>query len=203
MTPPRSSAAARLSPSKIGRSSVATSRSKFLVVGIDPGARTTGIIARTGVELVVAELVVNDDAPLLSAGYLREVLTVLDSLQVRARQRKAELFVAVEDVTEPSPHLRIISLRGLLGTAQVLGAVRGWADDSCEILVVRPGGHGSAPMRTYPAALVGAREKSGTGKLRHVRSAWDVASAAMAASPLLFAASPVAARTPREYAPPS
>lgn len=177
MTPPRSSAAARGSTLPTTGASAVTSP-ETLIVGVDPGGKTTGVIARQRQELLVAELVVNDDAPEVSAGYLREVLTVLDSLVVRARQRKLSLFVAVEDVIEPNPHLGIANMRGLLATAQVLGAVRCWSEDTCDIVVVRPGGHGSAPLRSYPPALVGDREgRAGTGKLRHARSAWDIAAA--------------------------
>ena len=47
-----------------------------------------------------------------------------------------------------------------------------------EAHIVSPGGHGSGPLGSYPAKLVGAREVVGTGKARHMRSAFDVAGAA-------------------------
>jgi len=57
----------------------------------------------------------------------------------------------------------------------VLGAVLYAHPDA---IIVAPGGHGSAPLTTYPAALVGDREVVGTGKRRHLRSAWDIAGVA-------------------------
>lgn len=84
-------------------------------------------------------------------------------------------LVAVEDLNEPTPHLGLTNVGGLIGAAMVLGAVV-FAYPAA--VIVPPGGHGAAPLATYPSRLVGPRELKGTGKLRHLRSAWDVSGAA-------------------------
>mgnify|MGYP007071578864 CR=1 FL=1 len=144
-----------------------------MIVGVDPGGATTGIVKRDGTKLLAATLVTNDgdfDA------YLADVEAALEPLTVVGH-------LAVEDLTHPNPHLGLANVTGLLGTAQVLGLVRhlaaGWveAGDLEGWVLVPPAGHGSAPLRSYPAPLVGERETKGTGRLRHARSAWDIAGA--------------------------
>jgi hypothetical protein len=147
-----------------------------IVVGVDPGGATTGIVVRDGATPVRAMLVSNSDGD-MSAGYLAEVIDALDdAITMR-------MLCAVEGLVEPNPHVRLANVRGLLDTAQVLGAVRHqaavWTAQGrlSGVVVVPPGGHGSAPLACYPAVLVGEREKRGTGRLRHGRSAWDIAGA--------------------------
>lgn len=148
----------------------------MIVVGVDPGGATTGIVVRDGATPVRAELVSNSDGQ-MSDGYLAEVIAALDDAIT------GRMLCAVEGLVEPNPHVRLANVRGLLDTAQVLGAVRHqaalWLAEGrlSGVVVVPPGGHGSAPLACYPAALVGDRERQGTGRLRHARSAYDVAGA--------------------------
>lgn len=86
--------------------------------------------------------------------------------------RDDEVVVAAEDLSTPSPHMGTISVHGLLDTAVVLGAIAGHVN-----VFVPPGGHGSHSLQAYTAELVGKHEKSGLGRLRHCRSAWDIAAA--------------------------
>ena len=92
-------------------------------------------------------------------------------------------LVAVEGLHVPTPHMGMTSVKGLIDTARVLGwvewvACQVWGDQG-PFVSVPPGGHGTAPRSTYPPELIGAREGPKlTGRLRHCRSAWDVAGAA-------------------------
>lgn len=140
------------------------------VVGVDPGGRYTGIVARSG-DLVVWAAVITRDGDDM-ARYLDEVEeAMLDAVHACGTDQ-SRVQIAVEGLTVPSPHMGVIALQGLLDTAVVLGAVMGRWD---ECVVVPPGENGAAPLTSYPARLVGAREKVGAGKAVHARSAWDVA----------------------------
>lgn len=141
------------------------------VVGVDPGGRFTGIVARAG-DVAVWAAVVTRDADGDMARYLDEVEeAMLDAVHHHGVDA-SRVQVAVEGLVAPSPHMGMVSLQGLLDTAVVLGAVMGRWD---ECVVVPPGDNGAGPLASYPARLVGSREKVGEGKARHARSAWDVA----------------------------
>lgn len=146
----------------------------MIVVGIDPGGAATGIVTRDRDHPVDARLVLRlDDDD--NRTYLSRVLA-----QLALGLHDAEL-VAVEGVNPPTPQMGTTSVKGLLDTARILGAIEGWAWTELawdRLVVVPPGGHGSAPLRTYPPHLIGPRETKGTGVRRHLRSAWDVAGAA-------------------------
>ena len=132
------------------------------------------MVLRHGRAVLAGLLVVNSDAPVLSVDYLAEVIDAARDLIYRgAEAGGCAPIVAVEDLVEPNPHLGLSNVKGLMDTAQVLGALRAHFD----VVLVAPGGNGSAPLQTYPAELVGDNEPKGTGKLRHARSAWDVAGA--------------------------
>ena len=142
-------------------------RNLWPVLGVDPGGQSTGLVLRDRDELRHGEVVKRGDRDM--APYMLDVISAMSAFTVPA-------LVAVEDVNEPSPHMGMVALRGLLDTAQVLGAVLSqWP----HAVVVPPGGHGKGPLAAYPAELVGARERSGAGRLRHARSAWDLAGAAV------------------------
>lgn len=147
---------------------------KPLLVGVDPGGHHTGVILRQGSDLHAASLVVRDAGQPIAA-YLGEVL---DTVAGYSRLRVAGATVAAivaEDVTPPTGFAdgerRPIDPAGLLETAKVLGAILTLPG----VIVVESGGNGSQPLDLYPALLIGPLEKVGTGKRRHLRSAWDVA----------------------------
>lgn len=158
------------------------------VVGVDPGARATGIVLVGGSGLVAGVTVENLEGALLPppGEYVERVLNVVADLAASV----PGCVVAVESVTRPSWHVAKSASRGaagnptaLLGTAVVLGGVLGAYPGA---VLVRPGRNGSSPMGAYPEELVSAGERRkpgweirvGGGKLRHQRSAWDVALAA-------------------------
>lgn len=137
------------------------------VVGVDPGGRSSGVVVRNRDAVAAPPLVVVRRAAETMGAYCWRVASA-----VKLASDDGGLLIAVEDVNAPTPQMGTIAVAGLLGTAQVLGAVtsRRW-----DVIVVPPGGHGSAPLATYPPELVGEREHKGAGVLRHARSAFDVA----------------------------
>lgn len=142
-------------------------------IGVDPGGRDTGVIARRGRELLYAATV--HRGPTRSA-YLEEVLETVD-LARRAAGPVPLAAIGVEDVNEPTGfrdgEREPIALEPLITTAMVAAAVIG---RFAGVVLVPPGHNGQGPLEVYPAELVGPRERHGRyGKLRHVRSAWDVA----------------------------
>ena len=155
------------------------------VVGVDPGGRTTGIVAILSGGVVRTATVTNPGELLpLEVGYLVDVVETVRDM-VGGDGSAANLFV--EDVKRPSWHVARDAKRGaatdptgLLATAQVLGAIRAAFPTA---VLVPPRRNGSKPLGAYPEALVSAGERRkpgwqtrvGTGKMRHLRSAWDIA----------------------------
>lgn len=153
-----------------------TRRPISVVIGVDPGGATTGIVARRGDGLLAA-CSIHADGHDHVAQYLEEVAGAV----LGYAATHAAAGIAVEDCIPPNPHLGISNPAGIIAAAKVLGAVLLAVPDA---VIVRPGGHGApAGSRAelaarYPAELIGPRETRGTGALRHVRSAWDIAGAA-------------------------
>lgn len=155
--------------------------SDLFVIGADPGGRQTGIVARKGRELLgfeVIERVGKSDLP-----DLEYITAVVDAIWQLGRQPQARGGVlAVEGVTKPSGHAKgrkghLIDPAGLMGTSMVFGAILAEFRHT-PLIVVEPGQHGQAALRFYPPELVGPRERTGSGgRLRHCRSAWDIARA--------------------------
>lgn len=146
-----------------------------VVIGVDPGGRTTGIVARIAHVCLAADLVTRDGPAVFpDAVYLDEVVAAIGGLVVYVEQDRPRPTIAVEGVVHPNGHVRMINAAGLLGTAAVLGAVLAYFPAA---VVVPPAGNGAGPRSAYPAALWPPTEKRGAGRCRHLRSAWDVAEA--------------------------
>lgn len=141
------------------------------VLGIDPGGAATGLALRQGNRLLAHATVQREPAQTLTA-YLSLVIQSITWYRNQANN----VTLAVEGLNTPTPHMGVTSVRGLLDTASVLGAVLAtWPTTT----VVPPGGHGSAPLIAYPAELRPSRGQGrGRDALRHERSAYDVAGAA-------------------------
>ncbi len=159
----------------IGGAGSGIGRRTPIVVGVDPGGRWVGLVVRQGNVLLehhTLTRVGNDDLP--GSDMLRTV-----SLAVIALYEGHDAdAVGIEGVQKPSPfmgksgNVSFTNINGLLGTAMVFGAVL----SVLPAIVVPPGGNGSAPMGVYPVELRPTRGKgAGSDKLRHERSAWDVA----------------------------
>lgn len=155
-----------------------------ILIGLDPGARNTGIIAIQDDGHIMAVTVTNSGALLpVPADYLADVIG--ETLRLLTHD-PLNPTIRVESITRPNWHVgkgqgggSASNPEALLGTAQVLGAVMAHFD--CEL--IPPGRNGSKPLGAYPTDLVsdaerrkeGWEQRVGGGKLRHVRSAWDVA----------------------------
>ena len=152
------------------------------VLGIDPGARATGLCVLSG-DRIVAHRTITSEGEIFPAER-RYVLAVLDAGATLLQIHNVDL-VAVETITRPSWHMKgraAVDPTALLATAEVLGAVLG-VDWPVNVTQIRPNKNGSQPLGTYPGELVspGERRKPGWenriggGQLRHARSAYDVA----------------------------
>lgn len=179
----------------------ATGAAGRVVLGVDPGGAGTGIcVVRDGVVLAYATVDLGEPvgtAALVRPDYLRRVVaacqattgppgpapgrcTVIERLT--AATGGPPDIVAVEDLNSPggrdhNGRVSPIQPAGLLAAAAVAGAVATWADLSgLPVATVPPGRNGSSPLSVYPSALVPPRTTAGTSdRLRHVRSAYDVA----------------------------
>lgn len=155
---------------------LATPSRPVTVVGVDPGSRNTGVAVRRLDQLLWGALERRGDLGALPGpDYLVEVLTTVErALEIGAEVTTGDVLLCVEAVTPPNPHLGITNTTGVLGTAMVVGALLGYFE---EVLLVPTGAHGSGPREAYPPGLWGVRERTGGGRYRHVRSAWDIAGA--------------------------
>lgn len=174
-------------------------------IGIDPGGRATGVVVRYDSRLVWAALLTRSgDADFPDGGYVCEVVDAIFDAERWAPDLADGIpaTVALEGLRRPGGHARdrdshLIDPTGVMGTAMVVGAVlANWPD----AVLVAPGGHGSGPLATYPAELVGEREQVGTGRLRHLRSAWDIAITAERLAPAPTPRAPQHPSTPRSAA---
>lgn len=172
------------------------------VLGIDPGGRDTGYCLRAGSSGEVLDHGIESRGKDTRADYLARVLAAIvrivdpDTIAVYEAGQlepvhvtrtghpphqldRGDLVIAVEDLVDPNPHLGTVTIAGIYDTAVTLGAILGTYPDA---VLVRPGRHGSAPLAAYPPQLRGPRETRlnaiGTGRLRHARSAYDIAGVA-------------------------
>ena len=143
------------------------------VVGIDPGAKETGIVlVQSRTVLAGCTVKRRKGTTIPTADYLHEVLEAVAEYV----ERGDNPIVGVESLVAPNPHMGYTAVMPLLGAAVVLGAVISAYPDA---VLVRPGKNGSRPMDSYPKELRPTRgQGKGTDKLRHTRSAFDVACAA-------------------------
>mgnify|MGYP007075790323 CR=1 FL=1 len=159
---------------------MATDRTPPLIIGVDPGGQWVGVVARQGRTLIAHKLVTRRDTDMQT--WITAVLDAITHVRTKAVVHDITTGgspgrIAVEGLNPPNPHMGITSVRGLLDTAQVLGAVV--ATYRQDVLVIPPDGHGSGPITAYPAPLYPKTGKGrGHDQNRHCRSAWDIAAAA-------------------------
>jgi hypothetical protein len=149
-------------------------------LGIDPGARYTGVVVRDGDELLSASTIVRPpEIPAVSWALLvpriieREVVAAFPSI----------VAVGIEGISDPkgwqggkkSP----INPKDIIRAGMVLGACAERFHGRYPLVIVPPKKNGSGGF--YPAALTGRRPASlhgaanGAGTRDHERSAWDIA----------------------------
>lgn len=162
----------------------------MIVVGVDPGGRWTGIVTRSGRELVSHRTLqrpksslIEDLGPGLDAWRAENLEAITEALE--AAVPHGQVALACEGIVAPNPHQRrsdgnsLTNVNGILATAVVFGAVL--QEYAGKVVIVPPGGNGSAPRGCYPAEIdvpPGLRKGPPRDKNRHARSAWDVAGAA-------------------------
>lgn len=166
------------------------------ILAVDPGAVDTGIVvvratyrpdllAHTTVsrEVRLNDAIAAAEGGLVHPDYLaavtdglNAVLDVLGTVPLDA--------VAIEDVVRPNPHKRrrdgssVIDPGPVAATAATASTVVGWAAAlDYPVVMVRPAGMGSEPLEgRYPPELLDRGGKAlPNGKMRHARSAYDVA----------------------------
>jgi hypothetical protein len=172
-----------------------------IVVGIDPGAATTGIVARHRDTLLSFSTVTRDwSMPL--ADYARLVLDRAGGLgsvagrayQLYRHRSSGELLWAVEDYQTPTPHLGEVAPQQIAETCWLVGYLTAALREEtpqgprshADVVLVAPAAHGRQPYGTYPDELTTAAEQrqprlkaAGRNTLvSHCRSAWDIAGAA-------------------------
>lgn len=170
-------------------------------IGVDPGGRSTGVIAMTlgasGEYLLLAHEVVTRDLDedhidgtrgvQVGPRYLAAVADAIARAHDTATRATGETpRLAVETVVPPNPHVRrrdgnsLTNPRDALAAAMVYGAVLTiWP----AAIRVPPAGHGSRMLALYPTELVTAAERrhgldraaGQASTMRHARSAWDIA----------------------------
>lgn len=141
------------------------------VLGVDPGGAHTGYAIVDDGGTLVAWWLHDRDGDSLD----RWVGQCAQSALTLASAHQPDV-VAVEGTNQPTGHMGMTSVAGLLDTAWTAGGIVAVCGDyRIPLVVVPPGGHGSNPLAVYPPQLVGERERKGAGRLRHVRSAFDVA----------------------------
>jgi hypothetical protein len=148
------------------------------VIGVDPGHRETGIVVCFGAELVEHAVIVRKGEGMPDQEYLDRVIAAMTEMRRRslASGQPAPL-VGLEGVQAPNPHAGMTNPTGIIGTAVVFGWVwRAFPD----AIIVRPQSAGKGPIGAYPDELHPTRgDGRGRDKLRHCRSAYDIALATL------------------------
>jgi hypothetical protein len=149
------------------------------IVGIDPGARYTGVVVRDGDVVLHSSTLVRPKE--LSSG-TDWALAVVGQLQQILAAFPTAIPIAVEGISDPKGFHKgekaAINPRDIIRAGIVLGAViASWP----RAIIVEPGGNGSQHASHYPPELVGRRPASlpgssqGAGTRGHEQSAFDVA----------------------------
>lgn len=151
-----------------------------MLIGVDPGSRTSGLAVLQAGKLAGATLIGWDDGD----DWASHSAEIVDTIDMWLNQigdvtnGAGPPIIRVEDVVPPTPHVgpRPISVAPILTTAKIVGYLMArWPS---MVQLVAPARHGQRqPFRTcYPPELIGPRETTGTsGRYRHVRAAYDIA----------------------------
>lgn len=156
-----------------------------VIVGVDPGARWTGIAVhhndgdRYGGSLTLDRGPAANTLDEIEEYLVRVVAAVRHEVTARGAQ-----ILAVEGIRRPSWHVRssgggaraAANPSHLVATAMVYGAVVAGPWPDLRVVIVPPDRHGQHPIALYPPKL---RPTSGRGagsdRHRHERAAYDVA----------------------------
>lgn len=148
-------------------------------IGVDPGARYTGVVVRDGDVVLYSSTIVcpKDIDDSLEFGRL-----VAKTLRKLVDEHFPGLPMGVEGVSAPKGYNRgaksPINPKYIMFAAAVAGCV---ANEFEEAYIIAPGGNGTQHISQYPEALIGRRPKDlpgavkGVGTRDHEKSAFDVA----------------------------
>ena len=150
-----------------------TSSAPGWVLGIDPGAKATGVVVRTGVELAYGTTAVRDKGETVEQ-YAAGVVNLVAGITERFTELLENYpLVAIEGVLAPNVWNNgdrvVLHPQFVMDTCTVAGHVAGWATaERLEVNWVRPGHNGQdswAPTQQICArieAKAPARTDSGT-----------------------------------------
>lgn len=149
------------------------------VIGVDPGARYTGIIIRD-VDVVLHSSTLVRPKEMDGVSWAVSVVDQLNDILIEGEW--TELPIGVEGVNDPKGFHKgkraALNPKDIIRAGIVLGAVVAvWR----KAIIIPPGGNGSQHISHYPEVLVGRRPKdlpgssNGAGTRGHEQSAYDVA----------------------------
>lgn len=157
----------------------------IIIVGIDPGARYTGLSIIDGDEnILLASTIVRpaDEEDFIK--WAKELAKMIDELI----KDTPYIAIGIEGVTEPKGFKNGVrspmNPKDILRTGVVVGAL---SMHYHQAIIIRPGGNGSRHDDDYPASLTGRRpvdlpgDGGSSGTRRHEKSAFDVALKTLAA----------------------
>lgn len=149
------------------------------MLGIDPGARYTGVVIRDGDVVLHSSTLVRPKE--LESG-TDWALRVLDQIRVIKSEFGVHLPVAIEGISDPKGFQHgkqaAINPKDIIRAGIVLGALVAEFPDA---VIIAPGNNGSQHYTHYPAVLIGRRpvdlpgDSQGAGTRGHEQSAYDVA----------------------------
>lgn len=164
-------------------------------VGIDPGARWTGVVVRQRDALLWHHVVDRSKV----SDYLADVESAVVRAMHAGAEADSDVWYAVEDAVPPCGFKDGKRQFARPSDILALGQTLGWArhvvltlTSPSRLVLVPPGGHGGSLLRLYPEALVSASERRhglhrkapASSAVSHAREAWDVAGAASRAARL-------------------
>lgn len=148
------------------------------VLGVDPGAKYTGVVLRDADWLGFSATLVCPDG-VEPVDWMHQCVAEIKFILLQ--HCPPETKVAVEGVTAPKGYKN--GERAPINPKYILfaGVVLGGVAEAFGALVIPPGGNGSQNITHYPPDLVGRRpdglpgSTNGAGTRDHEQSAWDVA----------------------------
>lgn len=148
-----------------------------IFIGIDPGARYTGLVVRQNDAILLSSTIVRQEEmdPL---AWAREVVRTLKPVLADF----PDAIIGIETVTAPTGFSggkkAPLNPKHIINAAAVAGAV---ANEWNEAYIILPKGNGSQHESHYPKELIGRRPKTlpgnadGAKTRNHERSAYDIA----------------------------
>jgi len=149
------------------------------IIGIDPGARYTGVVVRDGDAVLHSSTLVRPQEMISGTDW---ALSVIDQIAIILKDFPSSIPVSVEGISDPKGFHQgkraAINPKDIIRAGIVLGAV---VAAYPKAIVVPPGNNGSMHYSNYPAAIIGKRpadlpgSTQGAGTRGHEQSAYDVA----------------------------